>query len=397
MRLKLWCFASLLTLTSCGHQDTATKTEMTEPTVSTPNTFTFNWTAIADKLMERMDVQPGEKVMMVARPGEFDPLIPLLRQRIKTAGATDLGVFSVTGQSPEGWQTGFTRQAESMDRQALVSYFDEVDLGIMLPGPTPTDAAYGAMQDVLRKNKGRTVHFHWAGAYDLQLNVLPITADINAHYQKALLETDYQQLSAAQRRVEEAMRGKTIQVTTPAGTDIRFQIGDRPVTKQDGDASAARMQEARNLIDREVELPAGAIRVAPIENTVNGSIAFPPSEWNGQIVEGLVMHFQNGKLTDWNADSGREAVEAILQSGGESARSFREFALGLNPMLTLQTNGKTWIPYYGYGAGIVRLSLGDNTELGGQVGGGFVRWNFFTDATVKIGDEIWVKDGKLLK
>ena len=56
-----------------------------------------------------------------------------------------------------------------------------------------------------------------------------------------------------------------------------------------------------------------------------------------------------------------------------------------------------WIPYYGYGAGVVRLSLGDNSELGGNVTGGYVRWNFFVDTTVTVGDEVWVRDGKLIK
>ena len=55
-----------------------------------------------------------------------------------------------------------------------------------------------------------------------------------------------------------------------------------------------------------------------------------------------------------------------------------------------------WIPYYGYGAGVVRLSLGDNSELGGNVTGGYVRWNFFVDATVTVGRDVWVRDGKLL-
>ena len=56
-----------------------------------------------------------------------------------------------------------------------------------------------------------------------------------------------------------------------------------------------------------------------------------------------------------------------------------------------------WIPYYGYGAGIVRLSLGDNSELGGTVTGGYVRWNFFTDTTVTVGGEVWVQDGRLVR
>ena len=55
-----------------------------------------------------------------------------------------------------------------------------------------------------------------------------------------------------------------------------------------------------------------------------------------------------------------------------------------------------WIPYYGYGAGVVRLSLGDNSELGGSVKGGYVRWNFFVDTTVTAGAQVWIKDGKLV-
>lgn len=57
--------------------------------------------------------------------------------------------------------------------------------------------------------------------------------------------------------------------------------------------------------------------------------------------------------------------------------------------------GETVIPYYGYGAGLVRMSLGDNAELGGTVRGGAVRWNFFTDATVVAGDLVVVRGGRL--
>jgi len=45
---------------------------------------------------------------------------------------------------------------------------------------------------------------------------------------------------------------------------------------------------------------------------------------------------------------------------------------------------------------VVRLSLGDNSELGGQVSGDFVRWFFFPDATVEAGETALVKNGKLL-
>jgi len=127
---------------------------------------------------------------------------------------------------------------------------------------------------------------------------------------------------------------------------------------------------------------------------VSGVIRFPDGDWNGTMVKGLRMTFENGVVTDWSAVSGSEAVQAEFDLGGIAARSFREFALGLNPLLEIPADDP-WIPYYGYGAGVVRLSLGDNLELGGKVGGGYVRWNFFTDATVTVRDEVWVRDGKL--
>src|SRR5438477_526784 len=68
--------------------------------------------------------------------------------------------------------------------------------------------------------------------------------------------------------------------------------------------------------------------------------------------------------------------------------------VGFNPLLAVPDR-QPWIPYYGYGAGVVRLSLGDNAELGGAVRGGYVRWNFFTDLTITVGGATWVREGKL--
>jgi hypothetical protein len=278
----------------------------------------------------------------------------------------------------------------------LAKWLATVDVAIMMPGATVTDLAYAAMQDVLRTGKGRTIHFHWEGAYSIDGSPIDITPAIAAMYSAVLRDTDYRGLAAAQAAFERAVRAAPVRVTTPAGTDITFRIGDRPVTKQDGDASAAHMRSARNLIDREIELPAGAIRTAPIEESVNGRIAFPPSVWGRERVEGLVMTFVNGRVTEWSTRTGRQAVEAELSQAGPGGRAFRELALGFNPLLAIPTSGDRWIPYYGYGAGVVRLSLGDNTELGGTVGGGYVRWNFFIDATVTIGDRTWVQDGHLV-
>ncbi len=357
--------------------------------------FTLDLPRIAGLLSERMDLQAGERVFLLGEPDRFGALADGLRTAVAEAGAEYLGAVSVTDTPyPESHRTDFTGALAEADDGARLELLRTVDLGIMLPGAAVGQPVYSAMQEVLRENVGRAIHFHWQGAYAMDGLLMTPDARVDASYQTSLLETDYADLSRTQSLFETAARAGEIRVTTPLGTDIRFRIGDRPVTRQDGDASAARAAAARNLIDREIELPAGALRVAPIEETVEGTIAFPPGAWDGRPVRGLVMRFEEGRLVEWTAEEGVDAVRAELSSAGPAGQAFREFALGFNPTLAILEDG-SWIPYYGYGAGVVRLSLGDNTELGGNVGGGYVRWNFFPDASVSVGGETWVEAGRL--
>ena len=360
--------------------------------------LTFDWPGIASRLVTQLALEPGERVLLVAAPGLFDELIPHLRYEVMQAGGIDLGVVDVLKEPfPESWDGGVLNEGADLSRAAYRSMLADVDAAIMLPGATPAHPVYAALQDLLRDYQGRTVHFHWLGAYKLDGTLKDIDEMVDDFYVRVLSDTDYDALGAAQRAFEAAMRGATVRVTTSAGTDLSFQIGDRPVTKQDGDASAARARAGRNLIDREVELPAGAIRVAPVEQSVHGTIVFPPSVWGGERTERLTLRFEQGVMVSLEASTGAEAALREIEAAGDAGKAFREFALGFNPLLAIPGSGERWIPYYGYGAGVVRLSLGDNTELGGTVGGGYVRWNFFVDATVTVDGETWVEGGRLLR
>ena len=371
---------------------------MPSPAAAQPQ-LTLDWPAMADRLVTQLALEPGERGLLLAAPGMFDDLIPHLRYAVMQADGVDIGVIDVLREPfPEHWDTAVLTAGAGPSRDAYRSMLREFDVAIMLPGATPGHPAYAALQDLLRADQGRTVHFHWVengSAFSLPGQPLPPRHEIDAAYQRALLDTDYRALAAMQRRFEEAMRGEEIRVTSPLGTDLRFQIGDRPVNRQDGDASAARADNGVILIDREIELPAGAIRVAPIEETVEGTIVFPLSQWDGRPVDDLTIRIERGRVVGVRAATGQAAAEAELASVPEEARAFREFALGFNPLLAVPDRNP-WIPYYGYGAGVVRLSLGDNSELGGTVAGGYVRWNFFTDTTVTVGEEVWVRDGRLV-
>jgi len=368
-----------------------------------PPQLTMDWPALAAKIVERIAPAPGEKVLLLCHPGKFEEMVPHLRYAVQKAGAVDLGCLDVLAEPvPTAWDLKVLERGLRPARDAFRRMLHDVDAAVMMPGAAPRHPAYAALQDLLREEGGprRTVHFHWDGggapsATALAGQPLPPSHVIDALYQRAVLRSDYNAIAAAQRRFLAALRKGEARVTTPLGTDLRFRVGDRPANMQDGDASAARARKAVVLVDREVELPCGVLRIAPLEETVEGVIAFPPSQWDGRPVTGLRLHFAKGRVTQVEAESGKEAVLAELKQGGPGIEAFREFALGFNPELSVPERNP-FVAYYGYGAGVVRLSLGDNSEVGGKVVGGRWRWNFFTDASVTAGGEEWVQSGHLV-
>ena len=275
---------------------------------------------------------------------------------------------------------------------------EEVDIYIWLP-VSEASLAYRADQvpvlmDWLHEGRGRQIHFHWGdGTRATDGQNLEHDATYDAIYRRAL-DIDYAALDRAQRSAAKALRSGTVRVTTPAGTDLAFEIGERPITLQNGDASRAAMESAVVPIQREIELPAGALRVAPIEASVSGTLVVPWARFGDSRVEDLRLTFTAGRLSEWNARSGGESFAAALEAQPALAW-FRELAIGMNPVLVAPP-GDERVPYYGYGGGVVRLGLGNNSELGGAVTGTGVRWLFFPEATVEVAGRRLVDGGRLV-
>ncbi len=376
------------------------------PDEETDRTADDRWRPMMEVVVAHMELSPGERVYGAGRPGLFDDLPGALAAEVAAAGGTYVGTLGPDGPYGAAGEPDFIDASRGLGRRELVELLRDVPVGVMLPGTGDADAPYGAMNDLLDEGPSthRAVHFHWGGAYQVEDRSIPIGAEAvaepaaepraDAVYRRAILDVDYEAVAAAQQAFAAAARSGEVHVTTPAGTDIRFRIGDRPVNRQDGDVSADRALQGRIIIDRHVEFPIGALRVAPLESSVDGVIAFPRSLWGGVMVEDLVLTFEEGRITGISAAGGEDAVLSELASAGESA-AFRELGVGFNPELAVP-DVDPWLPYFGYGAGVVRLSLGDNSELGGDVGGGYVRWVFFLDARVTIDGDTWVEGGRMV-
>jgi hypothetical protein len=333
---------------------------------------------LAARIVSALKVQPGERVLLRYDPTTLGPLEPEVRRALTSAGA----------------KVATLNYGPAADLETRLA---DTDIYIWLPAGE-TAVTPPEQREILAKwldaGRGRQIHFHWvAGTVDPDGLKGVHSAEFDRIYVDAL-DIDYAKLSARQDRAIATLRSGEIHVSSPAGTDIRFRLGDRPFNKQDGDASKARAARAKVRVDREVELPAGAIRVAPIESTVNGVIVVPAARFDTTRVTGIRLEFERGKIVRAHADTNDAALQTFLKSA-PGASQFREFGLGFNPKL-VRPAGSPYLPYYGYGDAVVRLSLGDATEIGGAVRGGGVRWLFFPDTNVTVGGKPLVANGRLV-
>jgi hypothetical protein len=337
----------------------------------------LNFNLMATYIDGALGAGPDDRVILRADPAVMPALTRETARALRSAGAK-------VDVLPYGNVEDFEHR------------LDAATVYVWLPrGPTATmppeqSAALGRWLDA---GKGRQVHFHWSsGTLEPDGRPAEHTPAFDSIYVGALV-IDYDDLNRRQEETIAALRSGEVQVTTPAGTDLRFTVGDRPFNKQNGNATRSRMLSARTRVDREIELPAGAIRVAPLEESVSGTMVVPRFPLDSATAMMVRLTFAGGTVTAVAAETNEAAVRAAL-AAREPLSHFREFALGLNPKLR-RIAGDSRLPYYGYGAGVVRLSLGDNSELGGAVRGGAVQWLFFPDATVTVGTRTIVEGGRL--
>src|SRR5206468_11760493 len=127
--------------------------------------LSFDYSAMAKRLVQQLALQPGERVLSIAHPGTFAALIPYIRYEVMRAGGTDLGVVDVIEEPvPASFDAAVLENGARAARAGYKTMFRDVDAAIMLPGANTSHPAYLAMQDWLKddltERRGRrTIHF----------------------------------------------------------------------------------------------------------------------------------------------------------------------------------------------------------------------------------------------
>ncbi len=333
-----------------------------------------DWVQMADAVVRSWKLIPGDKVVLVGDPAADRGILPPLRAAINASKAVIHGEITLpTAPTP-------TPPA------ALVALFKSADVAIWLPAVNYTSGP--VFEHLVEGSRVRTIHFHWFLPPD-PADVTPI----EAMYARAIMVPP-ERLAPRLKALEATLRGAAVRVTAPNGTDLTFTVpASAWFHHNTGDASKTKMANARSVRDREEELPASVLRTTDLTRATGKFVGNSSFDLRSPTI---AVTFKDGRVVKFESVKGGEAIVKTWQAATGNKDVPGEFVIGTNPELgAVLPSG--FMPYYGYGAGVVRLAVGDNWESGGKnrSSNGEVLF-FLTGATVTAGGKDIIKDGALV-
>jgi leucyl aminopeptidase (aminopeptidase T) len=363
--------------------------------------------AMAPKLVQSAQIEPGQLVAIHGGP-QMVPAMEAMAIEVQKRGGFPLLLLdspTVThsyfaevpekylGQTPAAWQNF---QANGVDVDFQLPVFENFlqaisDIPAARQGKVVAAFTAGQTGLTARQNRNQT----------RRLNIVwpPTAADAEqAHvdlptYSRLYnqgLDADYGQIAQSGRRIQAALRGaRRVRISTPDGTDLSFAVGDHPVIL---DAGVPQPGTEGLLAERTAQLPGGAIRLAPVETSVSGTIHAPNDQCDHPVKD-EVIEVRGGMPENVRAATDEACVRAAVQRAGR----FGWVEIGLNPALRVDDPGANLVStLLDLGAGAVTVNFGTNQELGGAnktaSGGWYI---VLPRATIEADGKLLVQNGKL--
>ena len=194
------------------------------------------------------------------------------------------------------------------------------------------------------------------------------------------LTADYVEIQKATRRLERRLRGaKVVHLTTPAGTDITFDVTRRDWITDDTGVCRRKGETTT--------LPAGEIFVAPVEGSADGRLVVDAT-FHAPLLDPVSVVVKEGHASKV---SGAPAAIHEMNKGGKEGRNFGKFGLGLNPRARITGN----VLEDEKALGAVHIVFGDNAAYGGTVRCGVRVDAILTSGTVEVDGRTIMARGEL--
>ncbi|SDC99448.1 aminopeptidase [Natrinema hispanicum] len=170
------------------------------------------------------------------------------------------------------------------------------------------------------------------------------------------LDADYDSIAAHCEAVRKQVAGADeIRVTTDAGTDITFGVGDREWL-----ADTGIVHEPGEMSN----LPAGEVFISP--TTADGTFVVDGTmRPHGLLEEGnrLTFEVEDGLVTHISDDEIRETVANAADEVGDAAYNLAELGIGTNVAVTELVGSVLLDEKAG---GTVHIAIGDDAGIGGE-------------------------------
>ena len=192
------------------------------------------------------------------------------------------------------------------------------------------------------------------------------------------LDADYEEIEReCERMLANVGDADEIRVTSPQGTDITLEPGDREWRDDTGI-----VHEPGSMSN----LPAGEVFVSP--ETADGTVVVDGTMRPHGLLEDRVVEFEvaDGYVTEIRDDALRAEFEQAAEEVGRDAYNLAELGIGTNVAVT-ELMGSVLLDEKA--AGTVHIAIGDDHAIGGDTNAPIHQDGILTEPTVYVdGEEI---------
>jgi leucyl aminopeptidase (aminopeptidase T) len=292
-------------------------------------------------------------------------------------------VLVVTDHGKRALADSFVVAARDFGSEAMLMEMSERSTHGSEP-PEPVAAAMIASDVVLAptsKSLSHTAARKSATDQGVRIATMP---DITEEILVRTMSADYSEIKRrSQILASKLSEGRTVSITSRAGTELELSIEGRAGLADDGDLRSAGAFG---------NLPAGEGFVAPVEGRSKGRVVFDGSVWPlGKLDEPLVIDIEDGYATTFSGFRAQE-FESNLAPHGRDAFAVAELGIGTNDAAKLTGNVLEDEKILG----TIHVAFGDNHSFGGVVRVPSHQDGIVLNSTVTIDDDVILNDGRLL-
>jgi leucyl aminopeptidase (aminopeptidase T) len=196
------------------------------------------------------------------------------------------------------------------------------------------------------------------------------------------LATDWAVIHETVRRIARRLRSaREVHLTSPEGTDVRFEVAGRDWITEDTGLCARK--------GAFTTLPAGELFIAPIEGTAEGRLVLDVY-FDEPLLQPASAILASGYATKI---LGAERAIHAMNRGGRDGRAFARFGFGLNP------RARVTGPHHEAekALGTAHVGFGDNLVIGGKIHCGVKVEAILSEANVSVDGKPLIERGRLVE